>query len=687
MKKIITLIALMLSLFATAQEVGDTMYVCRNDNVIERIAVSKIDSVTFVAPVLHVVSVSVEGGGACSITGMNGTSAEIITDKVINVVAVPSENHLFLGWFIDGSETPVSTELSYTFTVSKDVALVARFDKVNDKTNITPEIYERDLSHEDVGNAISVLPLNRISSGIYCLRGGKIQQGVVYKPAEHAYQMQYSYGPDLYAQYFTVPHKDFMYGSLTSTYDMSAEFNSGPLNAYTMAKSVFIPILNQPEINNIPEIKAITLLYYCLSAQEHADLSGPFSYIEDRLNIETPTQYNNLGTIYHDIVNSLDDIVACLKYYEYNRPDWYKTEIQNILSMFDFTRSWENGDYSMKPYIKLANSLKLRMAMHIVKVEPATAKEWAEEAVASGVIESIGEQMGFFQAYDAIGHPLVQILRWGDIRLSASFESLLMSLNHPYTKTLFKPNNNKIVNRNDNTVLEANTRICGIRSGVYVGTGQDYSENQYQAYSTFDRDMMTEAPLYFIKWSEVDFLRAEGALRGWNMGGTAQEFYERGIRNADLVEPWVADFFGVPYSAYVEEYMVQTEATPYTNIDPIGDGEPWESVTKIGVKWDDGENNEIKLEKIITQKYLALFPLSTEAWTELRRTGYPKLFPVLNTDDGDGSIAPGEMIRRIPWVPTDPTIMNAVNGSGIPALGGPDEQATRLWWDVDAPNF
>ena len=81
MKKIITLSALMLSLFATAQEVGDTMYVCRNDNVIERIAVSKIDSVTFVAPVLHVVSVSVEGGGACSITGMNGTSAEIITDK------------------------------------------------------------------------------------------------------------------------------------------------------------------------------------------------------------------------------------------------------------------------------------------------------------------------------------------------------------------------------------------------------------------------------------------------------------------------------------------------------------------------------------------------------------------------------------------------------------------------------
>ena len=45
------------------------------------------------------------------------------------------------------------------------------------------------------------------------------------------------------------------------------------------------------------------------------------------------------------------------------------------------------------------------------------------------------------------------------------------------------------------------------------------------------------------------------------------------------------------------------------------------------------------------------------------------------------------MIRRIPWVPTDPAGKEMVNKSGIPALGGPDLQATRLWWDIDAPNF
>ena len=556
--------------------------------------------------------------------------------------------------------------------------------------NVDAIVYEFEPTEEGFQIAKDSLDkghyLQTIPSGTYCLRGGKIDNGTVYKPAEHAYQRQYSLGPDLYAQYFTVPHKDFMYGALTSSYDVSAEFNGGPLGAYTMAKNAFMPVLHHPMIDSIPEIKAVVLLFYNLSAQENADLSGPFTYFEDKMNSPEPSTYTPVDSIYDDIVKNLDNITACLKYFE-NKPEWYQTKIQEILSGFDLTRSWDSGDYSMRPYIRLANSLKLRMAMHIVKVAPEKAQKWAEEAVASGVIEEFNDQMGFFQQWDAIGHPLVKIQNWGDIRLSASFESLLMSLNHPYTKTLFKPNNSPIVNRVNNETLEANTRICGIRSGVYVGTGQDYSENQYQAYSTFDVEVMSESPLYLIKWAEVDFLRAEGALRGWEMGGTAQEFYERGIRNADLLEPWAADFVSDLYANHVEDYLAQTTPVEYTNIDPIGDGEPWESVTKIGVTWNEGDDNEVKLEKIITQKYLALFPLSTEAWAELRRTGYPKLFPVQNTEDGDGSIKDGDMIRRIPWVPTDPAGKEMVNKSGIPALGGPDKQATRLWWDVDAPNF
>ena len=519
-------------------------------------------------------------------------------------------------------------------------------------------------------------------SGIFMMRGGK--EGAM--PAAHAYQRQYSLGPDLYAQYFTVPHKDFMYGTLTSTYNISAEFNGGPLGAYTMAKNQFMPLLNHPLVDSIPEIKAINLLYYCLIAQEQADLSGPFTYLEDKKNSQEPEEYNDVKTIYYGIVQNIDTIVACLKHYE-TRPDWYKEKIQEIV-MENFATGYGllAGDMSLNSYIKFANSLKLRMAMHIVKKEPATAQRWAEEAVADGVIEDTYDQHGVIPMIYSFTHPLADISNaWGDLRLCASFESLMMSLDHPYAKYLFLPNAYDIPHKSGTDTLKAGTRICGIRAGVLVGDGQTYALNKRQGYSTISTEVLASkrCPAYFIKWSEVDFLRAEGALRGWNMGGTAQGFYERGIMNAYIEDP----MSGSDYSAYVYDYMQREEPIAYTSVDPIGDGAPWESVTKIGVKWNEADDLETKLEKIITQKYFALFPLSTEAWAEMRRTGYPKMFPVLNTDDGDGSIKQGDIIRRIPWVPTDPIALNMVEFSGIPALGGPDEQATRLWWDVDAPNF
>lgn len=577
----------------------------------------------------------------------------------------------------DGSIIPY--DISNVKSVSFDIEEEIRISNIID---ITPEIYDRQPTEEEVTDAIAGLntEFGVAQAGRYCLRGGK--EGAY--PGSHAYQLQYSLGPDLYAQYFTVPHRDFMYGTLTSTYDIS-EFNSGPLGAYTRAKEAFMPLLTSPMVNDIPEIKAVNLLFYCLAAQENADLSGPYTYIDDQKNTENPKNYNDLRTIYYSIVDYLDNIVACLKNYE-DRPEWYKEMIGGVLARHhDTNRNYFlQDDLSFDTYIKLANSLKLRMAMHIVKVEPQTAKRWAEEAVASGVIERVDEQQGIFPTFLGFTHPLVEISNgWGDLRLCASFESLLMSLDHPYTKYLFLPNSYDITNEKTGKITPAGTRLCGIRAGTLVGEGQVYGMNQRQAYSTFDHKKFYMSPLYFIKWAEVDFLRAEGALRGWDMGGSAQDFYERGIKNAFVEEPSRKS----EYSNYVDNYMQLAEPVDYIQTDPMGDGSSWPSVTKIGVKWNEADNNETKLEKIITQKYIALFPLSTEAWTELRRTGYPKLFPVLNPDDGDGSIMNGDMIRRIPWVPKDPKVQDIINKYAIPALGGPDKQATRLWWDVDKPNF
>ena len=568
------------------------------------------------------------------------------------------------------------------------VSMETRADKLD---------YQREFTQEEVFSAVDALQVQfrQAMGGRYAMRGGKNAE----MPAPHAYQRQYSFGPDLYAGYFTVPHYDFMYGKHTSSYDLSADFNGDALGSYTMAKNAFIPLLHTEEINNLPEIKAINLLFYCISAQEQADLAGPYTYFEDKQNLEDPRVYNNVRSIYYAIVKDLDNIVACLQYYDNNRPQWYKEVITYVLGDFHDTNPYFyiTGDTGLSTYIKLANSLKLRMAMHIVKVEPGTAKKWAESAVDpanGGVIEKFEDQQGFYPSFIGIAHPLIQILNsWGDLVLSASLETLMMSLNHPYSKAgyVFDNNNNEIFNEEEEEVLPKDTRICGLRSGTMVGTGQDYSVNQLQAFSKINTESwgMAMPPLYFIKWAEVDFLRAEGALRGWKMGGDAQFFYERGIRNGYFDCPIAVNLGGQEcvYLNEVEAYMQQESATEYWNVDPTGESEAWESPTRIGVKWNEADSREVKLEKIITQKYLALFPLSTEAWTELRRTGYPQIFPALNPDDGDGSLQYGDIIRRIPWVPTDPRIQGIVNQYALPALGDADLQATRLWWDVEGGNF
>ena len=561
--------------------------------------------------------------------------------------------------------------------------------------NVDSIDYRRDIPVEELKHAIDTLNkmkmLGNSLTGQYCLRGAK--NGDV--PGAHAYQRQFSLGPDAYAQYMVVHHKDFMYGTLTSTYNVSEEFNGDPLGSYTMVKNALMPLLNHPIIDTIPEFKAINLLYYCVSAQERADLSGPYTYLEDKLNSEEPVEYNDLKTIYYGVKENLDTIVECLKYYEANRSKEYKREMQKVMTRYCTTsRAMFTGDWSMDSYIRLANSLKLRMAMHMVKVEPETAKQWAEEAVASGVIETVDQQHALYPMVSGFTHPYVEICNsWSDLRLCASFESLLMSLKHPYTKYVFANNSQPIINEATGTELPAHSKIVGLRAGRLMPDGQNYPLNPLAAFSSINSGAMANAPLYLVKLAEVNFLRAEGALRGWNMGGDAEYFYNEGIKYAYLDEPMqVSDGMGgfsanSQYHTALADYMALEQPVAYTQVEVSGDGEDWPSVTKIGVKWNNGDDQETKLEKIITQKYIALFPLSTEAWTEMRRTGYPKVFPVLNADDGDGSIEQGEMIRRIPWNASDPIVQQLIEASGLVTLGGPDLQSTRLWWDLDAPNF
>lgn len=566
--------------------------------------------------------------------------------------------------------------------------------------------YKKVISDEGVAEAIMALDDNirTAQTGVYGIRGGK-DGGA---PVAHAYQFCYSLGPDNYVQYFCVPHYDFPYSNFTlrSTYDMCKGSIGGPGSGFSSAKLYIAPLLNTEKIDSVPELKAIFLTLFNYSAIENADLFGPMPYEEFKaLRDKSPFKYNDVRTIYYGVKKNLDDAVACLKYYKDNRSEAYKQELANVMYSYltivndPYSKTWED----MEPWIRFANSLKLRMAIHMSGIEPETAKTWAEEAVRDGVITDVDNEVAIYPAFSGKDHPLVEITGWSDAVMGASFLNLLENLDHPYMKYLFTKNSvglakspQAVEGSSCPATTPANSVYVGMRDGVAPGEGQAAANNPYCGYSMLDKAYLaqTQAPLFLMKCSEVYFLLAEGALRGWNMGGTPKQFYEQGIRYASLES---RSFTGNKYNQLVDEYLNVEAPKNITYIDPQGLTPDMKPVTTIGVKWNESDSKETKLEKIITQKYIASFPYSYESWVDLRRVGYPKLFPILGVADSDGTIGAGDskvqtkenIMRRIPWASDDPQTKSDIEDTGLPALGAgaTDTQGQHLWWDNGASNF
>lgn len=570
--------------------------------------------------------------------------------------------------------------------------------------------YKRDISADELKQAVKDMrtQLENAQRAISSLRGSSIYGEL----SAHMYQFQNTLGPDCYVQYFCVPHSDFPYSNfeLRSTYDLCKGFIGGPSAGFSRMKYDMAPTLNAEKIDYMPEIKAIYLTLFNYAAIENVDLFGPLTYYDYKENFDGLSfVYDRVKDIYYQAKADIDAAIECFKYYKDHRSEAYKKWIGIATGNYVGLRSSYDIDYSdLSVWIRFANSLKLRMAIHMSKVEPATAKQWAEEAVAGGVIENTTDEIGLFPSLLGSAHPLIEIMGWNDIVMGASFINLLQNLDHPYMKYLFTKNSialekskQAVSGTSAPAVTPKGSVYVGMRNGVTPGIDQTADANPYVGYSMLDRTYFAECnpPLYLMKVSEVNFLRAEGALRGWNMGGTAQSFYERGIRTAYLED---RNSPIKEYVNYVDDYLNVVAPKGIAYVDPQGLTPDMPSVTKIGVKWNEGDSKETKLEKIITQKYIASFPYSYESWVDLRRTGYPKLFPILHPEHSDGTIKFGDpkvqtadnIMRRIPWVSDDPQTKEDINATGIPALSedtnnkpATDTQMQHLWWDVDAPNF
>ena len=211
--------------------------------------------------------------------------------------------------------------------------------------------------------------------------------------------------------------------------------------------------------------------------------------------------------------------------------------------------------------------------------------------------------------------------------------------------------------------------------GQYKGVRNGINITVKDTYINFSQPNFTPTtPVKVMDVSESYFLRAEGVLKGWNMGaGTSQQFYENGVK---------ASFKQVGASGD-EAYLNNSTLTSKEYIDPKNPANNSPALSTITIKWQEGDTPERKLERIITQKWIAMYPEGREGWAEFRRTGFPKLFPNVVNNSG-GKIPPGEFIKRLTY-PT--SITNASKAAVDEAVGkfldGADSPFTAIWWDID----
>lgn len=471
---------------------------------------------------------------------------------------------------------------------------------------------------------------------------------------EWVYQLQQGLNSDIWSGYMATP-TGFAGGINNTTYALVDGWN-GFIWDYGYKNVMYnaFDIANKTK-GKYDQFYALSLILKVEGMHRMTDTFGPIIYSKFGNN-EATIEYDSQQEVYTQMFSELDFAITELT----KRVDAKEPSVFVSTDLSGYAKAEESGPgENYKQWVKFANTLRLRLAMRIVKVNPALAKTEAEKAV-SHKIGVFTTNADLFKIVSPVyTNPIATISgAWLDIRMSADMESIMGGYQDPRLSIYFDPS------------AQFPGQYKGVRTGIDI-----IGKSDHQDFSGIG-GVVRSKEIVLMTTAEAYFLRAEGALRGWNMNGTAQELYEAGIkasfdqRGASGAAAYIADNVKLP-KAYVDPNF------------PVNNSAPVNNVT---VAWDAAASNEVKLQKIITQKWIAGFPEGQEAWSDYRRTGYPKLFPVVKNYSG-GTITTQFGVRRINFVQSEKSTNSGGVATGVAKLNGPDTGGTRLWWDTTAPNF
>jgi len=435
------------------------------------------------------------------------------------------------------------------------------------------------------------------------------------------------------------------FGPQPNTATPNQNTNSAPV---TNLVDVVYNTRNDPKQVNLYNIARIFKVYIF---QRLTDMYGDIPYSQAGLGyisgIVEPA-YDKQQAIYTDMLNQLDSAAAAL----------------STSAATPGTADLIYGG-NVTQWQKFAYSEMVRIAMRLSKVDPTTAQTWVQKAVAGGTFTSNADNAILIHQPAAANGAGSQVANGSGLvfidndpaaaHLSETFVNFLRSTNDPrlsYLGTVISDDVTPLPSEMGDTAAAdqlGQPNGYDLNGGATdISTAPNYPGNQnkysYVNRYTFAR---SDAPTFFLTYSETQLLLAEAAQRGWITTGTAATYYANGVTAA-------MEMLGLQAGAGPSTAQV----TAYVAANPLVDGS--------------------ELEMINDQYWVASFMDETESWANWRRSGYPALTPVVYAGNATGGTIP----RRYTYSTVE-AATNATNYSAaVKDLDNGDKMTSRVWWDA-----
>jgi len=437
--------------------------------------------------------------------------------------------------------------------------------------------------------------------------------------------------------------------------------NSGFKSIYSSAYPPLQSILEVSKGGVNDAAYNVALIWKVFLMHRMTDLWGPVPYT-DAGNAKATVAYESQKEVYYKMFDDLNSAIAVLT---------AAVQKNSSLNVFGIGDVIYNGDVSK--WIKLGNTLHLRLAIRISNIDPNKAQAEAEAAIKGSMMETNADDaLMAVNKWASGGNGMPRMESFYQDIMSSSMESVLKGYNDPRMQEFFSPVSAANITSAFPVELQGNgDGYHGMANGC-----EPAQINYFKAYSKYgprfkDGNQLV-TPINIMNAAETYFLKAEGAWRGWNMGGTAQSFYEKGIEIS--IKQWRGTSFS---SSAITEYINGTTTPVIPNDYPYNHG----VMTDIPVKFSSDKTKQY--EQIMTQKWLALFPVSFEAFAEYRRTRLPKIYAKVYSGNANVNLSLGQIVTRLPFTDDEKSTQPDEITKAIVLLGGADLETTPLWWDVN----